>query len=485
VSYRRLVTIVTLLAIFTMALRVSVANDSWWHLRAGEWILDNGRPLRVDLFSLTRQGQPWIYPGWLAEIAMGLLFRWLGYGGLNLLTALAVLVAFAFLWRIVQAPPLVKGFSFVLAAAVSGVYWSARPHILSFAMTGAFLWALARFRQDGLKAIWLPPALMALWVNLHGGFVIGLLLLAVELASLLLERFGPARLQTPPEGGTGRNLRDLLGASLLSLLVVSLNPNGPVMLLYPWKTVSIGVLRDYIQEWQSPDFHSLQVQPFLWMLFLTFALMAISPRRPTWRQLLTVGLFGYMGFLAARNVALFGLMALPPLADHAGATLEPWIPGPYGGRQLTGRAAAALNAVLLGLVVLAALLKARIPLSLAANEAAVRDQQPVQAVEYIATYQPPGPLFNSYNWGSYVIWRLYPEYLSFVDGRTDLFDDEILEQYLTLWRADEGWEQLVQRWDLRLALLEPQAPLSAALRQVGWASLYQDDQSIILAAPSE
>jgi hypothetical protein len=485
VNFRRLVAIVTLLAIFTMALRISVANDTWWHLRAGEWILDNGRLLRVDPFSLTRQGQAWIYPGWLAEIGMALLFRWLGYGGLNLLTATAVLVAFAFLWRIVQAPPLVKGFSFVLAAAVSGVYWSARPHVLSFALTGAFLWALARIRRDGRSAIWLAPALMALWVNLHGGFVIGLLLLAVELASVLLDRFGPAKLQLPSEGGAGHNLRHLLGASMLSLLTVSLNPNGPVMLLYPWKTVSVGVLRDYIQEWQSPDFHSLQVQPFLWMLFLTFAFMAISPKRPTWRQLLTVGLFGYMGFLAARNIALFGLIALPALVDHSAASSQSWIPGPYGSRPLTGRAGAALNTLLLGLVALAALLKARVPMSLAANEAAVRDREPVAAVEFLASQQPPGPLFNSYNWGSYVIWRLYPDYLSFVDGRTDLFDDEILEQYLALWRADQGWEQLVRRWDLRLALLEPKAPLSAALRQAGWASLYQDDQSIILAAPSE
>jgi len=104
-------------------------------------------------------------------------------------------------------------------------------------------------------------------------------------------------------------------------------------------------------------------------------------------------------------------------------------------------------------------------------------------VDFLAANQLPGPLLNSYNWGSYVIWRLYPQYLSFVDGRTDLFDDEILEQYLALWRAEAGWEQAVRRWDLRLALLEPEAPLSAALQDAGWTKLYRDEQAIILAAP--
>ena len=482
-SFRRLVSVITLLAIFTMALRASVAGDTWWHLRAGSWMLENGQILRVDPFALTRLGQPWIYPGWLAEILMALVFESLGYGGLNLLTALSVLAAFLFLWRVVEAPPLVKGFAFVLAAAVSGVYWSARPQILSFAMTGAFLWALAKVRREGRRAVWLLPTLMALWVNLHGGYFIGLILLGVEIASTLLDRFGPRSLQIPADDPPGSVLRTLGLGAVLSLLAVSFNPNGPSMLLYPLKTVSIGVLRDYIQEWQSPDFHSLEVQPFLWMLFLTLVFMSVSPQRPRWREILSVVLFGYMGFLAARNVALFGLTALPALGQHAGVTLQPWLPHPYRSAQLSSGTARFLNALLLGLVGLAAVAKGLLPMSPAVNEEAIRRLAPVAAVEFLAARRPPGPLLNSYNWGSYVIWRLHPQYLSFVDGRTDLFDDEILEQYLALWRAEAGWEQLMRRWGLRLALLEPDAPLSAALLDAGWTDLYRDEQSIILAAP--
>lgn len=482
-SFRRLVPSITFLAVFAMALRVSVTSDTWWHLRAGAWMLEHGEILRADPFSLTRLGEPWIYPGWLAEILMTLVFRGLGYAGLNLMTAISVLIAFVFVWHVAEGQPLVKAFAVVLAAAVAGVYWSARPQILSFAMAGAFLWALHRVRRGGGRAIWLLPALMALWTNLHGGFFIGAILLGVELGGAVLDRFGPFGLQIPAEEPPVWTGRTLAAATALTLLAISLNPQGPAMLLYPWKTVSIGVLRDYIQEWQSPNFHSLEVQPFLWMLFLTLVFMAVSPQRPRWREILTVVLFGYMGFLAARNVALFGLLALPVLTRHASATLQPWLPHAYPGGQLSGRTVRGLNLALLSLAALAVILKGALPMALAPNEAAVRSQAPVGAVDFLEAQQPPGPLLNSYNWGSYLIWRLYPEYLSFVDGRTDLFDDEILQQYLSLWRADADWERLIQHWDLHLALLEPEAPLTAALQRAGWETLYQDEQAVVLAAP--
>jgi hypothetical protein len=79
------------------------------------------------------------------------------------------------------------------------------------------------------------------------------------------------------------------------------------------------------------------------------------------------------------------------------------------------------------------------------------------------------------------VWALYPDYLSFVDGRTDLFDDEILGDYLKAWRADPGWEDVLETWDIRLALLEPGAPLVDELRDKGWLQLYADEQAVVLA----
>ena len=102
------------------------------------------------------------------------------------------------------------------------------------------------------------------------------------------------------------------------------------------------------------------------------------------------------------------------------------------------------------------------------------------AADYLEEHPDLGRLFNSYNWGGYVIWRLYPQYLSFVDGRTDLFDDVILDDYLQAWRAEEGWEQIMLEWDIDVALIEPGAPLAGALEDAGWEAAYADSKAVIL-----
>lgn len=480
-SFRQTITSLTFLAILAMAVRVSVANDTWWHLRAGEWMLENGRILDSDPFSLTRLDQRWIYPGWASQLLMIAVFRWTGLPGLNLLTALSVVLAFAFLWRTSQAPPLFKAFVFVLGATVSGVYWSARPQIFSFAMTGIFYWSMRRAHQRGPRALWLPVVLMAVWANLHGGFAIGFILLAIELLASALDRYLPARLRLVEAGATALRPAHLLLAVALSLLAICINPHGPQLLTYPFRTVSIATLQNYIQEWQSPNFHLLELQPFLLMLLLTAGAMAISPKRPSWRDLLTAGTFAAMGLTAARNVALFGLLATPILVRYGNAVLADRLPERDQAKQLPPRLTRAVNLILVILVAVAAVLKAIEPLKESVNLAALERQAPVAAVRYLQDRDPPGPLFNSYNWGSYVVWALFPQYLSFVDGRTDLFDDAILDQYIAIWRADPGWESHVQRWGVRLALVEPNAPLASQLSRMGWTTLYEDQMSIILA----
>lgn len=482
-SFRRLVIATTLLALYTMALRVSTDSDTWWHLRAGSWMLEHQQILTFDPFSLTRMGSPWIYPGWIAQLAMAGLYGWLGFAGLNLLTAAMVTLAFAFLWRTLEGPELWRAAVVVLAAATSAVYWSARPQIFSFALTGAFLLVLERWRR-GEAGWWYLPPLMALWVNLHGGFAVGLLLIGVYWLGEAIEIVLPAalgRADLKAQWETHRRrLVALSGALGLSAAAVGINPNGPVMLLYPVRTVSIDVLRDYIQEWQSPNFHQLEVQPFLWLLFGTALALMFSRCRPHATELLSLFAFAYLGFLAGRNISLFALAAAPVLARHGYPALAPIVSRVGSGRPVPARLARWLNLGLLVIVLLGAAVKATVPLSNSRNQAVLAERAPMAAIEWIRTQHPPGPLFNSYNWGGLVVWSLYPDYPSFVDGRTDLFDQELLTDYLTAWRAAPGWEAVLDRWGIRLALLEPEAPLAFALRVTGWEVAYQDEQAVVL-----
>ena len=103
---------------------------------------------------------------------------------------------------------------------------------------------------------------------------------------------------------------------------------------------------------------------------------------------------------------------------------------------------------------------------------------PVGAVEYIRQAMLPGRLFNSYNWGGYLLWEL-PEYPVFIDGRTDLYNDEIINQWLQVVRGESGWLEALDRWEVRLVLLEPRMPVVSLLPGQGWWLLYADGTAVV------
>jgi len=484
-SFRRAVPIITFIALFAMALRISVDTDTWWHLRTGAWIVENQRLPATDPFSSTRAGAPWINPGWVSELVLYAVYSALGFAGLNLFTAAMVAIGFAFVWQVMPGRQLLRSFVVLLAGVVTGVYWSARPQIVSFALAGLMLLILERARLGNLRVLWFMPVVMAVWANIHGGFAIGLILIAMYSVGELVDVALPILHRTHTIHAAWRENKDRLmrwaWPAVLSVAAISLNPYGPSLLVYPFKTTSIRALQDYVQEWQSPDFHQLQVQPFLWMVGLVVLAFISSRTRLHPTEFVLFAGLGYMSLVAGRNIALFGLGLAPVLSRHADSSLDSILTGSKPPQELPQRFTRWINLGLVCLVALGALVKAYTPLSVAANEALVARQSPTGAIAYLLHERPAGPLFNEYNWGGYILWTLYPDYPSFVDGRTDLFDDQILQEYIQAWRADPGWQEVLARRGIRVAVLDPAAPLTRALIDAGWVTSYRDAQAIILA----
>jgi hypothetical protein len=246
--FRSLVLLIVVAGVAAMAARPSFDSDTWWHLRTGQWIVENREVPRMDPFSSTMRGAPWSPPGWLAQVVMLGFYRAGGAVGLTAFTAILVGVALLFLWNLLEGPRLLRAAILLLSAATSAVYWAARPHIASFALAAFTFWALEQWRR-GIRrwVVWLLPVAMALWVNLHGGFAIGFLFLLMYLASSLIDLVGGLlrKKETWSEAWQKRR-RDLatLGAVFVLCLAASaFNPHGPSVLAYPFRTVSIPVLR--------------------------------------------------------------------------------------------------------------------------------------------------------------------------------------------------------------------------------------------------
>ncbi|MGD8626919.1 MAG: hypothetical protein PVJ34_20450 [Anaerolineae bacterium] len=485
-STRRLLVAILFVAILAMAVRQPADTDTWWHLKSGQLIWQQAKLLRADPFSHTVAGQPWIDHGWLVQLGLWPLYHALGLAGLAILLALIVTAAFLLVYLQCAGRPYVAALATLLAAISSSVIWAVRPQIVSFLLAAGLAYLLHRYKASRrARWLWPIPLIVVLWVNSHGGFVIAFILMGCYLLGEGLNHL------TRRESG-GAPLRPLLLVILVSLPAVLLNPNTWRMIPYAYQTVSIGALQDFIQEWAAPDFHNLQLHPFIWLLLLTLAAMGLSHRRADWTDLALVGLFGYMSLLAVRNVALFALVAPPVLTRHAVAALDDlaltprlsWLaifthtlpPRP------PRRPLALANLLLLAVVILAA--GAKIALDLARlDDARVWGRGlPVEAAEYLHEADLPGQMFNAYNWGGYLIWTLHPDEPVFVDGRTDLYalNSQVLEDYATVHWLRPGWQEVLDRYDVGYTLTERTGLLDLMLaQQAGWQRAYQDEIAVI------
>jgi hypothetical protein len=492
------------IAIFTMAVRLPADTDTWWHLRSGQYILENRTVPTTDPFSHTQAGRPWIDHGWLAQLFWYGLFALGGWPGLSLGLAALVTLTFALVWQVTPGNLYIRAFTMVLGAITSAVIWVARPQMVSFLLAGLVLFLLEKYKREGRRWIYALPLVMLLWVNVHGGYAIGFMLLGVYVVG---EIFNNLTGHTEDPVVSWPQLGPLLVVGAISFAVVVINPHGWQMWLYPFRTVGIGALRDFIQEWRSPDFHLSLTWAFLAMLLLSVAALGRSPRRADWTDLAMFGLWSCASLFAARNIGLYGLLTIPALARYADAAWGQYLPGERKGDsevsqdersgELKGTqgtpsvptrsfSSTRLNWILLGLVLLAALLK--IGVALNPQEAIKAEQEglPAKAVQFIQENKPAGPLFNSYNWGGYLIYKLWPAYPVYIDGRTDLYDDAFIRRYLDVVAGGEGWQQKLDEDGIKLVLIESDSSLARFLRDdPAWTELYHDDMASVFARQAD
>lgn len=481
----RLVWVLILLLVFVMAARTPLDTDLWWHLRAGEVTLQTGQPMLTDSLSFTRAGSPWINHSWLAEVGMALLFRAGGYLGLSLAVALLAVASMALLYRQMSGPALLRAFIVLLATLVAAVVWTARPQVLSLVLLAACGLILDDYRRRGANRLWLLPPLFVLWSNLHGGYPLGLMLIGATAAGELVDAAFDGRSHWRAHWQRLRLFLLLLAACGL---VVVINPNGLNMWKIPFQTVGVGILQNAIPEWASPDFHDLVQQPFLWMLLLIVASFGMAGRRIDGADWIAVALFGAGGLLARRNYGPFAMVAAPILSRYLWEACEALLrknaePGsrktPGGLNRPVGQGfQKAINLFLVAFIGFFAMLKLFAVSQPQFVHAYEQNTFPVEAVRWLKENPQPGNLFNSYAWGGYLSWA-YPEKAVFVDGRTDLFGDEIIGQWLTVTQGGEGWQAVLRDWQIGVVLLEPDQPVVGLLAGDGWRLLYQDGTAVV------
>lgn len=491
-SLQLLMLVLILLLVFLMAARSPGDPDMFWHLRAGEETIEGGKPLLVDTMSYTKLGERWVNHSWLSQVVIYLFYLLGGTFGLSLYVALLATLTMFVLYQTMHGGVFLRAGIIVLVCAVIGPVWSPRPQMFSLLLfAGLALW-LQLYQQRKTGRLWILPILFILWSNLHGGYSFGFMLLGITLGGMIFDRIlRPETDQTM----TWREIGRLADWTAISLLAVLINPNGLQTWEIPFQTVGVAVT-DYIQEWESLDFHRLSSMPYIVLLFGTIVALSLSERKASGPEIAGLVLFGISSLIAQRMVGLFAIYTAVVLSRHAddairisfqhflttpaGEKFERWRKS-WMSRPIHPGVRRTVNLTLTAVLALAGWIKLAYVSSSAVVDANLATYYPVGAVNYLAENGTPGNILNDYGWGGYIDWHLR-DYKIFVDGRTDLYGDDLFLRWMDSISAKPGWEKTLEEYNVSYILLPPDMMVVEEAKNAGWSVLYEDELSVLLKA---
>jgi tetratricopeptide (TPR) repeat protein len=482
----RAVVVAVALCAFAMALKPVRSSDVWHHIKSGWFVVQNGGPATVDVFSCTARGKPWIQYEWLAQLCIYGLYQAGGAEELVLFQAGAVAILALMLMAAMRIQPRAgwsaAGLATALALCAASPRFFSRPETFSWILFAGWLIAVEKVRSGRGGYLALPAVLMAPWVNMHGAWPAGLAWLGLNCAGeTALRLFGaPSRLPRT----TVVRLWAALGLAAAATLA---NPYGFQIWEVPLKLTSWPEMSAVIVEWQRPDLaYWLDIRYIGAWIFLLAILAA--PRRVRLSDALVVLAFGALVLSAKRHMALAMIAVAPIAAGQFSGLWEKW--GRVKDERLGPvlpffRSFPVLQPAAVALVCVALVIAALGGFDLKRAGLGVDHSISLEgAAHFLKDNKLDGNLFNSYEAGNYLLFARYPQNHVFIDGRVDVYGAEGLSLYTAVRHAEKGWQKIFEEHSIETCVLATKMSsefllLSALHRSPDWALVYWDDLSAI------
>lgn len=518
-------------------------HDFWWHLATGKDIVLHASVPTVDSFSYTQAGQPFYNQGWLAQSIMYLVYA---LGELEMIIVFqSFVIALTYgllLWLTIRRSGSVRlsvAVLLLLIMPVSFDNWNVRPQSYAFPIFVAFLYILWQWRNSGTKSspqkqqndiqsssqwqyknaqsspkLWLLPILMIIWVNLHGSFVLGGVLIALTFVGEWVRRIvygfkaqkeqaakkkqlSESEQDAIPEPVIDNKIQDYQEPSLKSLfkwgaitaLTLLINPRGVGVLSYVFNLLNTSAVTNLVTEWAPPTIRDTNGALFFLFLIFCGVVFAYTRRAPDPIDVLIAIPFLWLALGASRNVVWFAMVMMPMLVCQMKTLVSESESekSTKTGSSQSSHGIVAMNRVLMGIMVLLLIVASpwiKPSLGLPPEIGAlVSEDTPVEAVEFMRD-DPRGPdrLFHAMSYGSYLIWE-FPSMPVFVDPRIELYPYEQWQDYMTL-NAGYRVDELLDRYDIDGLLLaqDEQAGLIKVMRDhPAWDVRYEDEKTIYIA----
>jgi len=451
--------------------------DTLLHIKAGEVILQfRGLP-KANLFSFVSP-LPWSSHEWLSQLLTGTIHTWAGLRGIMIF--FSFLIAFTYAWlfhRISQKTHLLPSLVIIsLVLPVSIIHWLARPHIFTLFFCLLFYDFLDKYQKDlrHKRLLYLLPIVTLLWVNLHAGYLLGVMFLGLYLLSNLFASVSGQRLDTASESWIRAKF---LAMILIACLTASLfNPAGTWMFLFPFQFTSDKLFTENIVEVLSTDFRRFPA--FEIFLFAMMGVLLYSKTRLALIEILLLLPLLHLSLQFRRQMPLFALIAAPVLAKYANRCIEKTdkrlrfffhafqnVP-----TQLTFKnlAVSFLIAAVIGALFV---LKDKRPLLR-------EDRHPVKAVEFLKKESLSGNLFNDDEFGDFLVYAAWPKYKVFIDGRSDVYGmqgAEVCRDYVKVQGLNPEWEDILKKYEINWIMIRTDSALSVLLKtSKRWHLIYTD-----------
>jgi hypothetical protein len=468
VSFHAVLTLLVVTLIFVLSRKGVSDPDIWWHLHNADYLVQHHSLPRADMYSFTVSGHPWINHEWLAELPYYLGWRVLGLSGINaVMVAILSLIFLGVLYLCYRETGHYKASVVAVCFVVflGTVSFGPRTILFGYADLVLLLIVLQRFRQKGDAPLWLIPPLFCLWANTHGSWLIGMVIFSTVIGAGLLQGewgFIAAEPWTPSQ----RNR--LLMSWSASLVALFVNPFGARLVFYPFDLAFRQKLNiEHVAEWVSVNFHDLRGKMVLVLLIVLLLSALLRARRWTLAELGLVLFALYSGLTYTRFLFLLAVVIAPVLAK----TFD-FVP-----RYRREMDTPVINffVIILMLAGVAHYWPRESQL-----QALVDEQYPAEAVSYLQTHPPTGPVLNFYLWGGYLNWR-DPSVKVFLDSRVDIFEySGVLQDYLDLLGLDHP-APILDKYRIRYVLFPRGEPLTYVLQHdAQWKVLYSDKLSVLL-----
>jgi hypothetical protein len=454
-------------AVFYVARGFVVDPDIWWHIKVGEAVLATHQFPHADIYSFTVPGAPWMAYEWLGEVPLAVAARIGGVTALDVLLLVlgAAIVTALYVFATIRCGNSKAAFVAVLLLfPIANASFTLRPQMLGYIFLVFTLIALELARQGKSWVLWVLPPVFLLWVNIHGSFVVGLGVIFVYwLSGLKGFRVGgiEGRAWQPAE-----RVR-LEFVFLLCVAVLPITPYGSRLAVYPVDMAfSQPVNVASIMEWQPMPMDMVGGKIFLGLLLGFLVLQMFF--QFVWR-VEEVVLYLAGTFLAALHLR-FILLFVPFFVPIFAVVLARWVP-----KYERPKDKYILNAVLMASLVAAFI--HYFP-SKADFREKVAGQFPVHAMEYLQQNAVPGPMYNTYGYGGYLVWAGQKV---FIDGRGDIYErGGVLADYMHIIKMKPGALAVLQNYQVQSCLLERDEPLSTLLSTApGWKRVYVDKTSAL------